>query len=252
VGQADMNITVFDDVLCYGDDDPFYRASAQILTELMASLLRTITNREIVVANAGGPTIWNTVRSLDREVIRSAEIQRLLFLSLSSAGLPDRFHYTCNFLSVRLAELFNGKHFAPVTSEDLGPGYTEKIKAIDLFVAGVGARDGYLEDWVKKDQQTLPQEIVGDLLYIPYDSEGCTVQYPPGVQKAINELHLRPTYDEFQNLLRNGARVLAIVTDTAQPFPKANMVKVILKARLATDMVLTASLASHLLKNATI
>ena len=111
VRNARNYTVVRDDVFSQGTD-PVCLAAAEQIVEIIQKLL--LTGDEVVIANAGGRSISRTVQYLHAiaPVLSLAERDKLVFIALNSAGRRTEFDKSSNFLAVRLAEIFGGKHIA--------------------------------------------------------------------------------------------------------------------------------------------
>jgi hypothetical protein len=170
-----------------------------------------------------------------------------VFLSLNSAGRRRNFDQSSNFLAVRLAEIFGGRHLVVLEHTDPGAEdeYRERIKNIDLLICSAGGQvDSLLLKHAEEHHVVRPENMVGDLAFIPLDSEGWPVE--GGVLAPIlKSLSPHPDYKGVLRIARDESKeVMVILNESAS---KLSVAHAILSAGLATHCVLGISLAALLL-----
>jgi len=243
--------TVVDDAAFTEANPVCMRAAEKIDTIVRRLLLHTRSSkRDVIIANAGGQTVGQTVKYLGQIATEpdAEDRNRLVSISLNSAGRRRQFDKSANFLAVRIAEIFGGRHIAvlPHTDFDAEDDYMEKVRAIDLLICGAGSRDGMLVTHTREKQIGLPTRVVGDLAFIPLDAQGRFVQ-DPNLDTAVASLNAQPEYSEVLRIARDESKEVLVILDGKNPGSKMNISDAILTAGLVTDCVLSASIARHLL-----
>ena len=175
--ESDPNVTVFNDRIRFEDDRAFFTASAELMKDGIRQLLalpRNQNRERVIIANAGGPSVAETVRALGKASVDAEP--RLLFISLSAVGKPERFDLSPNYLSVRMAEIFSAHHYAPEDFANPGAEYAGLVGEIDMLVGGVGSvTTGFLSSELKAHGKALPEGTLGDIFYLPF----CSISSQP-------------------------------------------------------------------------
>jgi len=268
-------VRIFDDKIRYADWASFFTFAAQFTLEQVQGLAERSrpsaaagdaaqVPRRTVIANAGGPSVAEMVKSLGQMFVEPDP--RLLFISLSAVGKPDRFNLSPNYLAVRLAEIFGAAHRAPENFAQPGPDYRRYLGEIDMLIGGVGSSsNGFLAQELRARGKCLPSGTVGDVFYLPFQEDGSPADSDQ-VRSLISELHIHPTYEEFQSLrARSAVRLLVIPPPGAHPgsappleglppvphpHHKDAILRIALMQGLATHVVLPESMAARMLEQA--
>ncbi|MEI6074608.1 MAG: hypothetical protein WCS94_03485 [Verrucomicrobiota bacterium] len=162
--------------------------------------------RPIVIANAGGRAVSRLVHFLggQKRLPEEADPAKLLFISLNSASMPNEYGLSANTLTVRMAEIYGGRHIAlcPVWPDEIRKAYETAVNHIDLLICGAGARHGILFTWLDNHAKiNLPGRAVGDVCLIPITAQGDEVplieKAPERIRKILNP---HPTYSALQTL----------------------------------------------------
>lgn len=227
--------------------DAVHIAASDELAAKIEELWKT-DKPDVVIANAGGQAVSETVRYLhqrNRPVLDAAMGKRLVFISLNSAGRARRFQQSSNYLAVRLAEIYEGDHIAMLGPADtsIDQEYTPLVENIDLLLCGAGGPDSLLAECAKEEGINLPSEMVGDLAFIPLDENGRRVQEPRLQEVIDKKLHAAPAYDEILRIAAHPPRAVMVVLSGASKLPIAIA---LLRAGLASHLVLDLSLAKSL------
>jgi hypothetical protein len=205
-------------------------------------------DEEMRIANAGGRTVRDMIDSLERLVPVPPKIKgkRLRFLSLNAAESHDSFDECSNFLSVRLAQLFGGEHFAVMKhwDEETAGHYHEALEKVDLLISSAGSRDGFLSYWLGRKGLSLPPEAVGDIAFHPIDALGRPARLPDSVTSSIDKGLLRaPDWNDLVRFLLQKKVILLLTGD------KAELGNALLGNGLATRCVIDSQLALVLSKH---
>ncbi len=229
--------------------DAVHIAASDELADKIEKLWNT-DKKTIVIANAGGHAVSETVRYLHqkhRPVLNAAVEKRLVFISLNSAGRARKFQQSSNYLAVRLAEIYEGDHITMLGPTDTNTvtdkEYKHLIENIDLLLCGAGGPDSLLAECAKEEGISLPSEMLGDLAFIPLDANGRRV-HEPRLQAIIEKkLHTAPAYDEILRITTHPPRAVMVVLSGAS---KREIASALLRGGLASHLVLDLRLAQYL------
>jgi DNA-binding transcriptional regulator LsrR (DeoR family) len=224
-------------------------AAARLVSTEIEEFLYRSNKPEMVIANAGGRTVRDTITYLQRLVPVPPQVKdkRLVFLSLNNAEIHNQFDQCANFISVRLAQIYEAggtQHFAVVRPSDANTKaeYEAKVKAIDLLISSAGSRDGFLSDWLKRWKMELPENAVGDVAFHLIDNEGKGI-IPRDKMKPLFEKELvrAPDWEELIQLF-NKKKVLLILAGD-----KRGVARALLNSALPRRCIFDSSLATALL-----
>jgi hypothetical protein len=241
----------------------FLAAAREIAQEIHSLATRLQDKESIVIANAGGFTLSRVVHYLAAEAIVPENPERLKFVSLNAARKADAYNISANFLAVRMSEIYGGRHIAvlPLAPNRILREYEEAMGNIDLLVSSAGTRRGFLFLWhheVHGDDHRIPEEIVGDLAFIPIDRRGRRVELPTRFKDHVeSELQPRPRYEELFSLAARGKVIVVCGLFPEQssepspeesPFARARVTRAILEGSLASKCILGSSVARKVLE----
>jgi len=249
-----VKFTVVEDIVRGGE--PVYQEAARLVAQAIDDLMRQ--DRPVVIANAGGLALSRMTEYLPAvaRLYRGAA-DRLLFISLNALRRADSYHLSSNFVAVRMASIFGGRHLAMLKAQSTEAEIERALDAVDLLVCGAGSPAGFLPEWLQDEDSRsraggLPPEVVGDICLIPLDRIGRPVGLKPSTERRIQtELSPRPSYEALRKLADQD-KVLVVL---AVPVNDNNEVEVelkipiaeaILKPPLTKRCVLGSSLASAL------
>ena len=231
--------------------------AARVMADEIEAFLRG-KKEEMIIANAGGRTVRDCIDCLQRLVPVPPEIQeikKLTFLSLNAAEAHDRYDECANFLSVRMAQIYNVRHFAAVQSwgTKTHNEYHDKLEKIDLLISSGGALSktgessdnlagaGFLAHWIKSKGLELPAEAVGEIAFHLIDKRGKPVLPNEKIREMIEDDLLRaPDWDQLNVLFRKH-KVLLVLTDN-----KIDLGYAVLDSALSQRIVLDSRLAKAL------
>jgi DNA-binding transcriptional regulator LsrR (DeoR family) len=224
-------------------------AAARLLAHEVDNFLYRSDKTEMIIANAGGKTVGETVRYLQRLVPVPPQVEgkEMTFLSLNSAEIHDQFDQCANFISVRLAQIYHTpttRHFAVVKPFDgrTKSEYREKLDRIDLVVSSAGGRQAFLYQWLHRRNQQLPEGAVGDVAFHLIDYRGKQVQLPPKMKNLFEEeLARAPDWEDLIQLF-NHEKVLLVLAGA-----KLEVSRALLGSALARRCIFDARLAEALL-----
>lgn len=213
---------------------------------------------DVVISNAGGRSVSDTVKALLRqpplldEEDEQAEKRRkrLQFVAGNAAYIPNQFQLSANFLSVTMAEVYGASHVALPAVEDPETGKEHKKLLNDaaVFVCGAGSQEsGLMPSYFERRDCELPQDAVGDLAFNLLDRDGDPVE--PPTEKGRQYLkQLNPSVDllTLSTIAANGRVVL--ILDSEQPESKTQIGAAALRRHYATDVVLGTRLAKSIVK----
>jgi hypothetical protein len=256
---SNPKIQVFNDEIKFDDHDAFYIASAAMMNSCIEHLMELGEGKqeEIIIANAGGPSLAKMVQNLGKTYLRSLNGKRLLFLSLSAVGKPECFDWSPSYLAVRLSEIYSARHYAPEDFAHADSKYQELVSRIDMLVGGIGSGvDGFLCEELRTRKRRVPPDIAGDLFYLPFHSDG-TPADTEDVRQLLEELHVHPTFEEFEKLrARKALRMVIVPPPPIESGPKSPpvghkdpMVRVVLAHGLASHIIIPASMATRIVAN---
>ncbi len=225
-------------------------AAARIIAAEIRKFLDDPNRKEMVIANAGGRTVRDTISCLQRIVPVPPEIKdkKLIFLSLNDAEIHDQFDQGANFISVRLAQIYgarNTQHFAVVTpfDEKTRAEYLAKVKVIDLLITSAGSREGFLSHWLKRWGKKLSADAIGDVAFHLINSEGKGIRSEEEIQSFFeSKLERAPDWEGLMQLF-NKRKVLLILAGE-----KHGIARALLSSALPRRCVFDSSLALSLLK----
>lgn len=255
---GDVSFYVADDRGCPSSphrSEHVYREAARLIVTRIDRLLSE-TSGQVVVGNAGGPTLSHVVEWLPDLISEwPTASSRLCFVSLNAARNADAYHLSANFIAVRMSQVLGGSHIASLRymSPATEIAYAEALKKIDLVLCGIGTKQGFLSEWLARvhHKKNLPASIVGDACLLPIDKNGVHVPLKPvAVQRSVED-ELRPalTYSKLAKLA-NSDKVVAIAAypdELSAAASKFAVVRALLLGRLTRSCVLGRSLAQHLL-----
>jgi DNA-binding transcriptional regulator LsrR (DeoR family) len=202
----------------------------------------------MVIANAGGRTVRDITRYLERLVPLPPYVEkgkRLVFLSLNAAEAHDSFDQCANFLSVRMAQIYASEqtsHFALVKpwDETTGTEYRKLLSEISLLITSAGGRVGFLSHWLSKRNRALPRQFVGDVALHLIDRLGIQVEMEPDVAK---ELSRAPDWQGLMQLFIRKKVLVVLAGD------KLEIARALLGSALAQRCVLDRRLAEAILRS---
>jgi len=191
--------------------------AAKIVAAEIEAFLRG-PNRQLIVANSGGRTVRDTVTCLQRlvPVAPMTKDKSLVFISLNAAEAHDRYDECANFLSVRLAQIYEAKHFAVVKpwDEQTGNAYGEALLNIDLMISSAGGSDAFLSYWLAGRNEQVPPNAVGDVAFHLIDKLGNPVELKERNQQLLEDDLLRsPNWNDLSRLFRNQKVLLVLAGD---------------------------------------
>jgi hypothetical protein len=215
------------------------------------------TEPDVVICNAGGRTVSEMVRALNRNPPLLDEFEErpsrvkdhLIFVAGNAAYLPDQFQRSANFLSVSMAELFGANHLALPTVAD--PGFPKHYQGLvdraALFICGVGTSDsGLMAKYFKDRNWTMPEQAVGDLAFNLLDQNGDPVALSDEARKFMDQVNPALTLSKLMHIAARN-RVLLIL-DSERPPDKTKISIAALRSDYATDVVLGSRLARTILQ----
>jgi hypothetical protein len=239
---------------------PVYAKAAELVVELVFDSLQRRwepDGRHIVICNAGGKAVSETVKALvrnppvlDESDERTMQLgRRLQFVAANGAYHARQFHRSANFLSVTMAEMFGSQHVAvPVVGyEEFRAEHRKLVDDAAVFVCGAGSRDsGLVAKYLREHGIEIPSDVVGDLAFNLLDKDGRGVKLPTPEGQRFLEL-LNPILDlSTVQHIATGNRVLLILASD-DPREKRQIGAAALKRGYATDVLLGTRLAEALL-----
>jgi len=230
-------------------------AAARHVAEAVDEFLYRSDKKEMIIANAGGKTVGETVRYLQRLIPVSPQVpvppqaqeKTLTFLSLNSAEIHDQFDQCANFISVRLAEIYaspDTHHFAVANpfDERTMAEYREKLQNIDLVISSAGGREAFLSEWLRRRRKKLPREAVGDVAFHLIDARGKPVQLSAEMKELLEvELARAPQWEDLTRLFRHDKVLLVLAGD------KLDVSYALVESGLAQKCIFDAQVAQALL-----
>lgn len=248
------------------NDNPVcLEAARQIAGEIQRLFIEKAPGQPIIVANAGGLTLSSVIHYLPAQAIVPEEAERLKFISLNAARKADKYQVSANFLAVRMAEIYGGNHIAALEQPPrrIEPDYEEAVRKTDLLISSAGTRNSFLFLWHKEEferedpDHVLPEEVVGDITFIPVDGDGYRVPLSRLLKEELEtKLRPRPHYEDLLSLASRG-KVLVVCARLPPtqcepgadygPTAKAKITRAILERGLASKCILGASVARGVL-----
>lgn len=225
-------------------------AAARLIAAEINEFLFDSDKSQMIIANAGGRTVRDTVTYLQRLVPVPPQVRdkKLIFLSLNNAEIHSQFDQCANFISVRLAQIYDAtktQHFAVVrpVDDNTRAEYWAKVKAIDLLISSAGSRDGFLSDWLRRWAYQLPKNAVGDVAFHLIDSEGKGINPTGKVEELFEDQLVRAPGWEALMQLFNKKKVLLILAGA-----KHDVAQALLYSALPRRCIFDSSLATALLR----
>ena len=248
-----------------------HRAAMLLDKEIRDFLWEGEPRRQLVVANAGGGTVSLICDHLQRLAVLpppKVVAKDLIFVSLNVAEARERFDEGANFLAVRLARIYGGRHLTVIMSDIEAPmaggkphlgskrqkwmeTYGEAIAHIDLLVTSAGkfpggkpGAPGFLAQWLAEEGLEFPRGAIGDIAFNFIDSKGYPVDAEPRTADLIKSLiRPEPTWDGLDHLFRTD-RVLLVLTGE-----KVGLARALIAGAHATRCVVDTQVASGLLRD---
>jgi hypothetical protein len=226
-------------------------AAARMVASEIEDFLYRSDRRTMVVANAGGRTVRDTITYLQRFVPAPPDVndkdKELIFVSLNAAEAHDQFDQCANFLTVRLAQIYDApitKHYAVV--KNLPPGardsYMKTLQQIDLLISSAGDNtSGFLRDWLRDRGREWPVSAVGDVAFHVLDRRAKRAGLDEKTNQLLDgELARAPDWEDLIQLF-NKKKVLLILSGH-----KREIAGALLESALARRCVFDARLAMDL------
>ena len=233
-------------------DDAIHIAASDVLAEKITELWNE-SEDQVVIANAGGHAVSETVRYLHQRigpVLDPHPEKRLVFISLNSAGRARRFQQSSNYLAVQLAGIYGAEHIAVLGPADANVDHL--YESIDLLVCGAGGPTSLLvqrareEAEEKNEEFKLPPEMVGDIAFIPLDKKGRPIRNPRLQTIIEDQLHAAPPYDEILRIVAQPPRTVLVVLSGESKLPIA---RALLAGGLLSHVIMDIALAKCLCGN---
>lgn len=223
-------------------------AAARLIAAEIAEFLADDNRQEMVIANAGGRTVRDTITYLQRlvPIPPQDKDKKLIFLSLNDAEIHSQFDQGANYISVRLAQIYaasNTQHFAVVTPFDKNTEaeYWAWVRAIDLVVSSAAGCRGFLSEWLKRRDKQLPKDAVGDVAFHLINREGKGIRIEDKIQSFIEkELVRAPDWEGLMQLFNKDKVLLVLAGD------KEEVARALLNSALPRRCVFDSTLASAL------
>jgi hypothetical protein len=236
--------------------DPVCRKAALVVGERIAALLRERPgDSPILVGNGGGLTLRNTIEFLAADVHDAPDVPgRLRFISLNGATWADIYDRSANYLAVRCSEIYAAQHIAVVQgwTPEMRRQYLDAVRGLDLLLLSAGSRkSSFLSEWLRRLNPPLElgEEFVGDVSYIPLKANGDELECSDEIRSAIQELQPALSYVSLMRYAGDG-KVILVLSDhrnvRSPAVPKLEMAQAIIRANLASDVILGRSLATQL------
>jgi DNA-binding transcriptional regulator LsrR (DeoR family) len=238
---------------------PHFVAVAARAAELIYDKIRELNELQVekaVVCNAGGRTVFEMVRALQRhppaddvEDDANSKKSPLVFVAANAAYDGRRFENSANHLCVSLAQLFSGEHHALELIEDRESRrlYCDDVRRSDLLICGVGTReDGMMSQLFRRHHWTIPEEAAGDIAFNFIDRDGHPLTLP---DKAAQEYisHVNPALDITTLLQIAGNKSVVLILDAEKPEMKHEIAEAVIRSHYATDVVMGVKLADKIL-----
>ena len=244
---------------------PVYAKAAELIADLLLEAARqkqfVDEAASIVICNAGGRTVSETVKALVRNppiLEDSGEpteqlSEALLFVAGNAAYQPEQFHRSANFLSVTMAELFESGHLALPKEEDqqLVTRHAQLIERASLFICGAGTcrsadNISLMAQYFQRKGWELPESAVGDLAFNLLDKDGAEVEVP-SIEAREFMRQLNPSLNLSRLMHIASSNRVLVVLDAKDPKEKSKIGRAILRRRYATDVVLGTRLAIEII-----
>lgn len=205
--------------------------AARIVEEEISAFLDKEDPRDkMVVANAGGGTVSKICEYLQRSVVLPPDKpswKRLIFVSLNAAEARQRFDECANFLTVRLATIYDCEHLAVVnddTSDKKGESeYRKEISNINLLITSAGClpadqsvKTGFLGKWLNARGLSCPANAIGDIAFHFIDEKGYLAEPDANTKDRIRQ-HIKPEpeWKQIDFLLNTGKALLVLTGEKA-------------------------------------
>jgi DNA-binding transcriptional regulator LsrR (DeoR family) len=216
--------------------------------------LNQVQGRQAVVCNAGGRTVFEMVRALQRhppaeDVLGEDQENPLMFVAANAAYDGKRFANSANFLCVSLAQLFSGEHHALELLEgmEFRNTFCDDVRRTDLLICGVGTRqDGMMSQLFDRQRWAIPEGAVGDVVFNFIDRDGRPLDIQHSKAREYIE-HANPALDIPTLLQIAGNKTVVLILDAEQPELKHEIAETVLRSHYATDVVLGVKLADKIL-----
>jgi hypothetical protein len=252
-----VRFTVVDDAVAGGE--PVFQEAARQLAQRIDDLMRReADDAPVVIANAGGLAVNRVTEYLATIAPHYPNAaDRLLFISLNALRRTSSYHLSANYVAVRMAQIFGGRHLAMLNAPSAVAEYEKACETIHLLVCGAGSRAGFLPEWLHdKDSPSqasdLPTTVVGDLCLIPLDADGHQVRLGRAAERLIrDELSPRPSYEKLQQLAAEDKVLVVLAVPDVGRLAEGISLKIpitqaLLKPPLTRWCVLGSSLAKAL------
>lgn len=243
--------------------EPVYREAASLVAKKIDGLM-TNKRGEVVIANAGGPALSRLTEFLPAVATHHQQSSRLRFISLNAARHPEHYDLSANFIAVRMAAIFGGRHVASLrrSFDSNREDYKRLVEAVDLVICGAGSKEGFLSRWLYEvyEQAALPPSVIGDICLTPIDELGNKVSWPRELGRRIDEdLRPRPSFDALKQLARQDKILVvfahprsidgSVAETSGPPSSKIEIATAILRQPLTRWCVLGTSLAEQILRH---
>jgi hypothetical protein len=239
-----------------------YAKAAELVVQIITEAVRESEkaeekDREVVVCNAGGRTISDMVKALqrnppvlDESYQKARELTKYLkFVAANEAYQPAEFHRSANFLSVTMAELFEAGHWAVprVLDADLRKRHQDLVDKSALLICSAGTLErGLMRQYFDDHDWPVPPEAVGDLAFNFLDRGGSVVESPSPEARAFLS-NVNPTLDGARLMHIAATSRVLLILDAAEPVTKREIAAAALRRAYATDVVVGERLAQAIL-----
>ena len=212
---------------------------------------------EVVICNAGGRSISDTVKAMrqnppvldESDQIEKEDRSRILFVAGNRASQSKNFQRSANFLSVTMAEIYGAEHEAFSFEEDAAflKKHRSLVENSALFICGAGScKTGLMTRHLRDRNYHIPDEAVGDIAFNLLDKDGRPVELEERARAYVKTLN--PTLDvDTIRQIAGRSRVL-LVLDSKDPTEKKEIGIAILRREYPTDVVLGTRLARAILR----
>ncbi len=236
-----------------------YAKAAELVVQITSEAVRKNEKRQeadreqVVVCNAGGRTISDMVKALQRNppVLDESDekarelTKHLIFVAANEAYQPAQFHRSANFLSVTMAQLFEAQHWAVprVVDAELRAHHQNLVDKSALLICSAGTLErGLMRQYFDEHQWQVPPDAVGDLAFNFLDSSGSVVQSPSPEARAFLS-NVNPTLDAARLMHIAATSRVLLILDAIEPVTKRKIAAAALRRAYATDVVVGARLA---------